>query len=140
MEAAFFIICDEAYVKEGKLYIEGSYEVQITQELPTVIPKCYFSGRIRHHVSEMGMETPLTIEIKDPGGKKIFEVHGTVPPFQPIAGSASTTFCLQINNLSFPTFGTYTINLLTKTKKLMEIPFFVVDVTKMVPPVVLSMN
>ncbi len=121
-----FILCDAATQAGGKLNILGAFDTIYARGMPMAHPHCAIALRLRYSRIEQG-DYPIKINLIDEDGNHV------VPPLEGRTrvtmdedrDSAVANLILNINGLSFKTFGRFAIDLLVDNKQVATIPLYV---------------
>lgn len=126
MEIEIFTLCDAAADYQGRLSILGVFDTIFTANLPAAHPHCAVALRIRFSKIEEGKHS-LALHIVDSDGKMI------VPPLNgefgiQLAGDGvegAINLVLNLQGLTFSSYGEYAVNLAIDSQKLDSLPFWV---------------
>ena len=123
MNIEIFTICDAATDNMGKLNVLGTFDNINSKTTPIKHPQCAIALRIRFYAIERG-EHKLRVDFVNEDGKSImpsveskFKIN-----FQDEQRSGSANLIVNIQQLEFPKFGTYSINLAIDNKSEASLP------------------
>jgi hypothetical protein len=126
MEIEVFALCDAAADYQGRLSILGIFDSIVATNLPAVHPQCSVALRLRFSKIEEGKHS-LTLHIVDTDGKMI------VPPLNGQFGiqlhgndrHGTINLVLNLQGLSFSSYGEYAVNLAIDSHEMGSLPFWV---------------
>ena len=132
MKVELFVLCDAATDYQGKLNILGTFDSIWSRQVPAVHPLCAVALRLRFEKKEEG-EHKVRISIVDQDGVEVVKpVDATVNvrfrdvPLQSLA----TNIILNLQVLTFPRYGAYSINLVVDGREGGSLPL----VINQIPP------
>lgn len=107
-----FAICDAATVSGGKLNILGAFDSIYASEAPIVHSQCAMAVRLRFSRIEEGQHQ-IKVNLIDEDGKPVWPgLDGKIGVrFSGEDDSAVTNFIVNMHQLKFERFGTYSMNL-----------------------------
>jgi hypothetical protein len=123
MKVPLAVICDAANVsREGKLNILGVFSALRAASFPCVHPSLTLVVGLEATFTERG-EHMIDIRLVDADGGEILKLDGHVNvqserPGRPIVSQA----ILQLNNITFPRPGTYTVDILVDRRHERSVP------------------
>ena len=112
MTLEIFAICDAATVSGGKLNILGAFDSIYSAEAPIVHSQCALAVRLRFSRIEEGQHQ-IKVQLIDEDGKIVWPgLDGKIGVrFSGDDDSAVTNFIVNMQQLKFERFGTYSMNL-----------------------------
>jgi hypothetical protein len=113
MKVPLALICDAANVsREGKLNILGVFSALRARQFPCVHPSLTLVVGLEATYTERG-EHSVDIRLVDADGGELLKLDGHVHVQSERPGHPITTQAvLQLNNITFPHSGTYTVDIL----------------------------
>lgn len=126
MFVEIFSICDAATDSAGKLNLLGTFEGIAAAKAPVTRDRCSIAVRMRFEEDEVG-EHAVQVQVVDKEGKRIGPGMGAKLVVKLAAGRASVAqnLVLNINNLQFPSFGVYELQLWVDGVKKSHLPIIV---------------
>jgi hypothetical protein len=127
MRPEVFTLCKAAVVEHGALSILSAFDRLQVPALPHVLPHCSVAVRIRFDRIEEG-EHELKIHFIDSDGKPLINPLQGRLGVRFAEGSRSSTVSLvvDVNNLSIPAAGEYSIDVAVDSVQLASIPLQVI--------------
>lgn len=113
MEIEIFTLCDYAQEWNGKLFINGTFDMINARNFPTIIPACTIAGKLRFSTKESGLHF-LKLKVVDPSGKDLIKpIEGeiNVPNVAQNADYSSIHLAFNMQQMKLEMPGTYTIQL-----------------------------
>ena len=127
MKVEIFTLCDAATTDAGgKLNILGSFDRLMAKEAPVTHPQCALAIKLRYERIEEGQKR-IRISLVDSDGKSVMPTLDATTPVQFPPDETSVTSCLVLvlQQLKFPKFGEYSIDLAVDDRHEASIPLFV---------------
>ncbi len=126
MEIQIFALCDAAADYQGRLSILGVFDSILANKIPAVHPQCSVALRLRLGKIEEGKHS-LTLHIVDNNGNMIIPPLNGEFGFQlpPREQHGAINLVLNLQGLSFNSYGDYDVNLAIDGRQLGSIPFSV---------------
>ncbi|MBK1876079.1 DUF6941 family protein [Pelagicoccus mobilis] len=126
MFVEIFSICDAATDSAGKLNILGTFEGIAAPKAPVSRERCSVAVRMRFVEEEAGEHT-IQVQLVDKEGTRIGPGIGAKlnVKFTPGRPSIAQNLVLNINNLQFPAFGVYELQLWVDGVKKSYLPIIV---------------
>lgn len=126
METEIFVLCDAAADYQGRLNILGVFDSIFSKTVPAVHPHCSVALRIRFSRTEVG-EHSLFLHIVDYDGKMV------IPPLdgkfivemQDHERYGAINLVLNLQGLTFNSFGEYAVNISVDRHQIASLPFHV---------------
>lgn len=135
MKVPLAVLCDAANVsREGKLNILGVFSALRARQFPCVHPSLTLVVALEATYTERG-EHAVDIRLVDADGGELLKLDGRVDvqgerPGRPILTQA----ILQLNNITFPRPGTYTVDILLDRRHERSLPLEVHELPETLPP------
>lgn len=128
MRVEIFTLCKAAVVEHGALSILSAFDRLAIPRFPHVQPHCSVALRIRFERIEEG-EHELRIFFIDSDGKNLITpLQGRVQVrFAANSRSATVSMVVDVNNLSLPAAGDYSIDVAVGATQLASIPLHAVE-------------
>jgi len=127
MKVEIFTLCDAATTDAGgKLNILGSFDRLMAKEAPVTHPQCALAIKLRYERIEEGQKR-IRISLVDSDGKSVMPTldASTQVQFPPDEPSVTSCLVLVLQQLKFPKFGEYSIDLAVDDRHEASIPLFV---------------
>lgn len=127
MKIEIFSICDAATEGAGKLNLLGGFDTLHAGAAPIRHPACSVVVRLRFFVGEEGRHQ-FCLRFIDSDGSAIGkgDLKGQIGiQFPPHADSATANIIVNLQNLEFPDFGEYRVDLLINDELVGSLPVFV---------------
>ena len=126
MFVEIFALCDAATDNAGKLNILGTFEGIAAPKVPVARERCSVAIRMRFLDTETG-EHNVTVQVVDQDGKRVgLGMEAKLAVKLPAGrSSAAQNLVLNINNLRFPAFGVYEMQLWVDGVKKGQLPIVV---------------
>ncbi len=126
MEIEVFALCDAAVDYQGRLSILGIFDSIFAANIPAVHPQCSVALRLRFSRIEEGKHK-LSLHIVDTDGRLIIpQLDGEFAiQLQEPDRQGSVNLVLNLQGLSFTTYGEYAVNLAIDGRELGSLPFWV---------------
>jgi hypothetical protein len=123
MKVPLAVVCDAANVsREGKLNILGVFSALRAAQLPYVHPTLTLVVALEATYTERGEHT-IDIRLVDADGVELLKLDGRVNVQGERAGHPIVTQAiLQLNNITFPHPGTYTVDILVDRRHERSVP------------------
>jgi hypothetical protein len=126
------VLCDAATDDNGKLNLLGAFNLITTQQLPAMRPACAIALRVTFAQQEEG-EHRVRFNFVDADGKSIMPSVMEIP-FQvtmpPDLHFCTRNFIVNFQQLTLPTSGLYSVDILVDDRPVASIPLLV----KYTPP------
>lgn len=127
MKVEIFTLCDAATTDAGgKLNILGSFDRLMAKEAPVTHPQCALAIKLRYERLEEGQKR-IRISFIDSDGTSVMPTLDapTQVQFPPNEPSVTSCLVLVLQQLKFPKFGEYSIDLAVDDRHEAAIPLFV---------------
>jgi hypothetical protein len=137
MKINFLHVSDYALVdRTGKLSVMGIFQQIAVHQLPVVHPSLAVAFETRATGSEVGITTPLRLEIVDPDGRKLFQVEGELnnQGHPSPANVILASHVVGINGLRFQTLGPHAVNIFLAGQLAISTPIDVISIDALRPP------
>lgn len=128
MKLEILTLCKAAVVENGAISILSAMDRLVAPKVPSMVPRCSVALRIRFERIEAG-EHELRLQVVDADGKSVMSPIQAKVPVQVAPGERSSTLSLviDVNGLSLPSFGEYSIDVAVDSHHLGSIPFFLAE-------------
>jgi hypothetical protein len=125
------VLCDAANVsREGKLNILGIFSALRARKFPCVHPSLVLVVVLEATYTERG-EHSIDIRLVDEDGGELLKLDGRVNVQTEQPGRAIVTQAiLQLNNITFPQAGTYTVDIIIDRRHERSLPLDVGEITE----------
>jgi predicted permease len=127
MKVELFVLCDAATDYQGKLNLLGTFDSIWAKQMPAVHPICAVALRLRFLKIEEG-EHKIKISIVDGDGKAVVrpvEANVNILFKNTPLTSMATNMILNLQGLTFPGYGEYSIDLAIDGRHEASLPLYI---------------
>jgi hypothetical protein len=126
MNVEVFVLCDAATEWHGKLNILGAFDVIWARQLPAMHPHCAIAIRLRFSQIEQGQHK-VQVQVVDVDGNVISPpIEGMVQIAIQEGMTATANLVLNLQNLTLPSYGEYSIDLAVDDRQRASLPLYLV--------------
>ncbi len=135
MKGDFAFVCDYAEITKKINALGIGFDTIFTDKVPCNHPFFFFVFQIRANVVEEG-EKSLEVRLIDEDGKDVIpDLKGKISVGKPTTGTESIVrVATQLNNVTFPKFGAYSIHALVNGQEMFSVSFKVSQAAPAAPP------